>query len=265
MTPRELIRRWVEHFNARDVDGLAAMYHVDAVNHQVALEPVVGRDAITRMFADGFTAAEMVCIVENIFEEGEWGILEWKDPLGLRGCGFFHFREGLITLQRGYWDKATFERVQSEARAERTIRAYRHEDFEDVVGVWHRSGIAAYTYIPTWQSLTIDGARDVFRDHVLPGSMIWVGMAGSRLVALLVMKGSYLDRLYVDPAEWGIGWGRKLVEFAKEQSPQGLELHTHQQNHRGRTLYERCGFVAVRFGVSPPPESIPDVEYQWRP
>jgi hypothetical protein len=31
----------------------------------------------------------MTCVVENIFEDGEWAILEWKDPLGLRGYVFF--------------------------------------------------------------------------------------------------------------------------------------------------------------------------------
>jgi len=41
------------------------------------------------MFKFEFETAEMVCIPENIFEDGEWAILEWKDPLGLRGCGFF--------------------------------------------------------------------------------------------------------------------------------------------------------------------------------
>jgi hypothetical protein len=54
----------------------------------------------------------MVCTVEHIFEEGEWAILEWRDPLGLRGCGFFHGRDGQIVLQRGYWDTLTFLRLQ---------------------------------------------------------------------------------------------------------------------------------------------------------
>lgn len=54
----------------------------------------------------------MVCIVENVFEDGEWAILEWRDPLGLRGCGFFHVIDARIVCQRGYWDKLTFLRIQ---------------------------------------------------------------------------------------------------------------------------------------------------------
>lgn len=112
MEPRELVRHWVDAFNRRDVDALAALYADDAVNHQVAESPVHGRAAIREMFAAGFAAAEMVCIVENLFEEGEWAILEWRDPTGLRGCGFFHVVEGRIAFQRGYWDKLTFLRLQ---------------------------------------------------------------------------------------------------------------------------------------------------------
>jgi hypothetical protein len=40
MSPREVVERWVERFNAADADGLTDLYHVDAVNHQVTQEPV---------------------------------------------------------------------------------------------------------------------------------------------------------------------------------------------------------------------------------
>jgi len=29
------------------------------------------------------------------------------------------------------------------------------------------------------------------------------------------MKGSYIDRMYVDPTEWRKAWGTRLVELAK--------------------------------------------------
>lgn len=112
MQPRTVVEAWVEAFNKADVDALASFYTDDAINHQVAESPVQGRAAIRQMFADGFAAAEMVCIPENIFQDGEWAILEWRDPLGLRGCGFFHVVAGKIAFQRGYWDKLSFLRQQ---------------------------------------------------------------------------------------------------------------------------------------------------------
>ena len=60
------------------------------------------------MFKDDFSIEGITCIAENIFEDGQWAILEWIDPLGLRGCGFFHVVNGKILFQRGYWDKLTF-------------------------------------------------------------------------------------------------------------------------------------------------------------
>ena len=59
--------------------------------------------------------------------------------------------------------------------------------------------------------------------------------------------------------------GTRLIIFAKSLSPNGLELHTHQENRAARSLYEKHGFKAVHFGTSPPPESAPDVEYHWKP
>ncbi|NLO91111.1 MAG: nuclear transport factor 2 family protein [Elusimicrobia bacterium] len=110
--PKSVLLKFVEAFNRGDADGLAALYAWDAVNHQVAEKPIKGRKAIRKMFADSFASAAMTCIVENIFEDGEWAIMEWRDPLGLRGCGFFHVVDSRIVFQRGYWDKLTFLKQQ---------------------------------------------------------------------------------------------------------------------------------------------------------
>jgi steroid delta-isomerase-like uncharacterized protein len=125
-TPREVVQAWIAAFNQRDAHAATALYHEDATNMQVAAgAPVVGKQAVLadflvffRAFPDTFTR------VENLFEDGEWAILEWTGggtwrgefagsaPNGkaftLRGCGFFHVVEGAIRFQRGYWDKASW-------------------------------------------------------------------------------------------------------------------------------------------------------------
>jgi len=108
MRPKAVIEKWITLFNKGDVAGLVDMYHVDAINHQVANLPVEGQTAIAEMFRREFQTVNMVCIPENLFEDGEWAILEWKDPMGLRGCGFFQVIDGKIKFQRGYWDKLSF-------------------------------------------------------------------------------------------------------------------------------------------------------------
>ena len=113
MKPKEIVELWVEAFNNGDAGGIAEFYAENAINHQVAESPVVGKTAIRDMFAREFAQAEMTCLVENLFEDGEWAILEWKDPLGLRGCGFFHVQNGKVVFQRGYWDKLSFLRMHN--------------------------------------------------------------------------------------------------------------------------------------------------------
>ena len=111
-TPKDVVMKWVDAFNRADVEALVALYKEDAVNDQVAYAPCEGRAAIKEMFETEFARATMVCRVENLFEDGDWAILEWSDPLGLRGCGFFRIDDGAIAFQRGYFDKLSFFKAQ---------------------------------------------------------------------------------------------------------------------------------------------------------
>ncbi len=110
--PHETVQAWVGAFNRADVEALAELYSEDAINHQVMWQPIEGRAAIREMFQREFGRADMTCIVENLFEDGNWAILEWRDPTGLRGCGFFEVVDGRIRFQRGYWDQLSFLRQQ---------------------------------------------------------------------------------------------------------------------------------------------------------
>jgi hypothetical protein len=83
----------------------------------------------------------------------------------------------------------------------RTIRTFQPADAADVVAVWHRAGMAAYTFLPTWQAFTLEQARWVFEHIIRPQCAIWVATLDKRVVAYLAMKGTYIDRLYVDPCE----------------------------------------------------------------
>lgn len=111
MSPKDIVKAWIEAFNRGDAAALAGLYAETAINHQTPERPVEGRAAIEAMFEAEFARAKMVCIPDNLFADGDWAILEWSDPLGLRGCGFFHIVQGKIQFQRGYWDKLSFLRL----------------------------------------------------------------------------------------------------------------------------------------------------------
>jgi len=118
-SPKAVLTEWVRLMNSHDADALAELYHDDATNLQVAIGvPLVGREAIRNDFRDFFkNIPDTFTHVVNLFEDGEWAILEWKGgglfkPTGktftLSSCGFFLVQAGKIYLQRGYWDKHTW-------------------------------------------------------------------------------------------------------------------------------------------------------------
>ncbi len=47
-TPCPVVEAWSAAFNQRDADALAALYAPDAVNWQVADQPLEGREAISK-------------------------------------------------------------------------------------------------------------------------------------------------------------------------------------------------------------------------
>lgn len=134
-----------------------------------------------------------------------------------------------------------------------------------IAALWYRAGREAYPYLPGWQAMTPELAESVFTELIAPSCEVFVAGFDGVPGAYLALNGSYIDRLYVDPPVQRRGLGNALLDYARERSPAGLELHTHVQNERARAFYEARGFVAVRFGTSPPPECAPDVEYHWRP
>lgn len=125
MDAKTVLATWIDAFSARDADACAALYHDDAINWQVADEPVMGKAQIREMLAAFFAAfPDSQTRVETRMAEGEWAAFEWigsgtfTHDLGpvkatgqryaIRGCGFFRVKDGKIKLQRGYWDKASW-------------------------------------------------------------------------------------------------------------------------------------------------------------
>jgi len=145
-----------------------------------------------------------------------------------------------------------------------TVRQYQASDRVFVCAIWFRSARDEYTYLNTWRTLTELEAASIFDEYIVDRCEIWVAEK-DEIAGFLAMDNSYVARLYVDPSKQRAGWGSLLLAKAKALCPRGLELHTHQQNQRARNFYEKHGFQAVKFGVSPPPDPAPDVEYHWRP
>lgn len=117
--PRSIVEKWVGFMNTHEASEISNLYHENAQNLQLAFgKPLVGREAILNDFRDFFqNIPNTTTKIENLVCEGDWACLEWSgtgtfQPTGkhfsLRGCGFFKVIDGKISIQRGYWDKATW-------------------------------------------------------------------------------------------------------------------------------------------------------------
>ena len=145
------------------------------------------------------------------------------------------------------------------------IRAYGERDFDAVVDGWHTTNRASYPYVAEHQRHTLEDARVFFREHVLAECRVWIAQRSASLppIGMLALQGIWIRQLAVFPGFQRQGAGSALLAAARDASPAELRLYTFRRNATARAFYARHGFVAVAFGVSPAPESEPDVEMRW--
>jgi GNAT superfamily N-acetyltransferase len=144
------------------------------------------------------------------------------------------------------------------------IRPYRNDDFDALTILWR---VARERSLPEFQRAKgyfFYEDQDYFRARILTTNRVWVVEIDDRAVAFLAINKDFIDQLYIHPDHQRRGIGEALLKFAREQSPEHLWLYTLQVNVNARTFYEKNGFVPEKLGISPPPESEPDVEYHWR-
>ena len=145
------------------------------------------------------------------------------------------------------------------------IRPYHPADLEATVTVWHGALKAAFPYVAEIQRHSYTDDRAYFDAHIAPNHEVWVGVAeeDGQILGFIAQKGDFIDQLYVALHAQRQGIGTLLLAQARRLSPARLRLFTFQKNFAARGFYEKHGFRAVKFGISPPPESEPDVEYVW--
>jgi ribosomal protein S18 acetylase RimI-like enzyme len=144
------------------------------------------------------------------------------------------------------------------------IRDYRSEDFDAVTILWRVSREKSLPDFQRAKGYFFYEDQEYFRDHILTQNQMFVVEAAGRPVAFMAMRDNFIDHLYVHPDHQQRGIGKALLDLARKRSPEHVWLYTLQINTGARAFYEKNGFVAEKFGMSPPPENEPDVEYHWR-
>jgi hypothetical protein len=111
MSSKSIITQWVEFFNAGDAGALSVLYHSRAVKEFATGKRIEGRQNIWDTYKQEFSSAKMVCIVDRMVASDDVVTLEWKDPLGLRGCSIFQIVDEVIVHERVYFDELSFLRA----------------------------------------------------------------------------------------------------------------------------------------------------------
>ncbi len=145
-----------------------------------------------------------------------------------------------------------------------SIREYCPQDFDAVTILWR---IAREKSVPEFQRTKghfFYEDQDYFCDRILKENKTWVVELEGRPVAFMAIRSDFIDHLYVHPDYQNRGIGKALLRHARQISPDHLWLYTLQVNRNARAFYEKNGFIAEKFGTSPPPEDEPDIEYHWR-
>ena len=144
------------------------------------------------------------------------------------------------------------------------IRPGTAEDAPAVAELYLRARRAAVGAIPD----AVHGDAEIrawFASHVVTDAELWVAEDEAGVVAgLLVLDGDWVDQLYVEPDLTGRGVGARLLELAKRERPDGLQLWTFASNTGAQRFYERHGFVArERTDGRENEEGAPAIRYVW--
>lgn len=94
------------------------------------------------------------------------------------------------------------------------------------------------------------GAVDVTHDFLkaevqsfLPAAPLWLAVdADDRPIGVMLLDGTSMEALFIDPAYRGTGVGRALVAHALKRHPV-LTTEVNEQNEQAVGFYERLGFV----------------------
>lgn len=112
-----------------------------------------------------------------------------------------------------------------------------------------------------------DDVRGWVPGVLIPSGNVWVAVGEDDVPrGFAVVAPGWVEQLHVHPDHQGRGIGSRLLAFAKEREPGGLQLWTFQDNAPARRFYEARGFVAAEFtDGAENEERWPDVRYVWDP
>jgi GNAT superfamily N-acetyltransferase len=143
-----------------------------------------------------------------------------------------------------------------------TIRLARDDEHRVVADLYLRARKAAVPAIPP-SVHDDDDVRRWARENLLPTHDVWLAEEDGTVIGFCALEPGWVGHLYLEPSRTGEGIGTLLLDHAKAEQPNGLDLWAFQSNTGARRFYERHGFVEVARTDGDNEEGEPDVRYRW--
>ena len=146
--------------------------------------------------------------------------------------------------------------------SELLVRPAVGDDLSEIAEVFIRARNAAVPAMPP-TSRTPEAVREHVATWDLVEREVWVAV-GEAVIGYAIMKRSWLDGLYVDPAHQGTGAGSLLLDAVKAVRPDGFSLWVFESNRPARAFYARHGLIELETtDGSANEERAPDVRMAW--
>jgi ribosomal protein S18 acetylase RimI-like enzyme len=140
------------------------------------------------------------------------------------------------------------------------LRRARQDDAPAIAELWLRARRAAE--IPA----AAHGDAEVhtwIAELLLPSCEVWVATDDGAPVAMMALRGGWLEQLCVAPEYQRRGYGTRLLQLA-QGSRSGVELWTFESNAAARHFYEAHGFTQEGPPSDQNEERAPAIRYRWQ-
>ncbi|MGY3893382.1 N-acetyltransferase [Aeromonas enterica] len=127
------------------------------------------------------------------------------------------------------------------------IRPFTPADTEAVLAIWLEASLQAHHFIePAYWHANLTPMRERY----LPAADSYVLWQDGTALGFYSLYEETLAAIFVTPAQQGRGYGKALLEHAKQQLPT-LRLQVYQQNLAACHFYRVQGFQVAAEGVDP--------------
>jgi putative acetyltransferase len=142
-----------------------------------------------------------------------------------------------------------------------TLRAATTTDAPAITAVF-QAARRPMTYLPVVHTADED-ARFLF--GVVTTAEVQVAVRNGVLIGFAAVRAGWFEHLYVHPSAQSAGVGGRLIAWAQQASPAGLDLWVFARNTRARALYAAHGWRAIGGTDGDNEEGQPDVLMRWEP